>query len=131
MVSKMKMPRYKCHKEVFALKVMQIEEIISNDNYNNSCTIIPEAPYEKFTVDGDYRNKHNPVVGGYYVLYDDGYESFSPQKAFEDGYTLIPESNIEPKIDKDNTHEEIVTGSAVYHVEYKIPYPHIDIFEKD
>ena len=28
-----------------------------------------------------------PHVGGYYVLYEDGYESFSPAKAFEEGYT--------------------------------------------
>jgi hypothetical protein len=26
-------------------------------------------------------------VGGYYILYPDGYTSVSPQKAFEEGYT--------------------------------------------
>ena len=30
-----------------------------------------------------------PRVGGYYVVYADGYASFSPSKAFEDGYTRI------------------------------------------
>lgn len=33
--------------------------------------------------------RHLPVVGGYVVRYEDGYTSFSPAKAFEDGYTLI------------------------------------------
>ena len=27
--------------------------------------------------------------GGYYVRYPDGYESWSPAEAFEDGYTLV------------------------------------------
>jgi hypothetical protein len=30
-----------------------------------------------------------PVIGGYYLLYDDGYESWSPAAAFENGYTRI------------------------------------------
>jgi hypothetical protein len=34
--------------------------------------------------------KHRPQVGGYYVLYEDGYHSFSPAPAFESGYSLIP-----------------------------------------
>ena len=28
-------------------------------------------------------------IGGYYVLYSDGLESWSPKKAFEEGYTKI------------------------------------------
>ena len=30
-----------------------------------------------------------PRVGGYYVVYADGYKSFSPATAFEEGYTKI------------------------------------------
>jgi hypothetical protein len=33
--------------------------------------------------------KHDPQVGGYFVEYEDGYESFSPAKAFEGGYTRL------------------------------------------
>lgn len=33
-----------------------------------------------------YLEKHNPQIGGYYVLYPDGYESWSPAEAFEAGY---------------------------------------------
>lgn len=39
-----------------------------------------------------YVRKHNPQVGGYYVVYADGYESFSPAQAFEEGYTLAPQT---------------------------------------
>jgi len=30
-----------------------------------------------------------PQVGDYYVCYEDGYESWSPAKAFEEGYTRL------------------------------------------
>jgi len=33
--------------------------------------------------------KHKPEVGGYYVVYADGYKSFSPAQAFEEGYTRV------------------------------------------
>ena len=36
-----------------------------------------------------YVEKHAPRVGGYFVRYDDGYESFSPAAAFEGGYTSV------------------------------------------
>jgi len=29
------------------------------------------------------------MPGDYYVVYEDGYKSISPAKAFEEGYTLI------------------------------------------
>jgi len=35
----------------------------------------------------EYLEKHGPQVGGYYVVYKDGYESYSPVDAFEDGYS--------------------------------------------
>ena len=33
--------------------------------------------------------KSAPGVGGYFVRYEDGYESFSPAAAFEGGHTPI------------------------------------------
>ena len=32
--------------------------------------------------------KYAPHVGGYFVRYKDGYESYSPAAAFEEGYSL-------------------------------------------
>ena len=79
-----KMPTYRCHKEVWALK---IEEIATG---TDGAMITPvEEGYAPFFVDGAYLEKHKPEVGGYYVVYKDGYKSFSPAEAFEDGYTKV------------------------------------------
>jgi len=50
--------------------------------------ITPEEDgYATFPVSRKYVLKHNPQVGGYYVVYADGYKSWSPAQAFEEGYT--------------------------------------------
>jgi hypothetical protein len=85
------MPRYRCHKEVFALKIKTVEPDGSAPRgAAGSCIITPhESGYAPFRVDEEYCRKHNPQAGGYYVVYDDGYKSFSPAKAFEEGYRRI------------------------------------------
>ena len=49
-----------------------------------------EKGYAPFEVDAEFMRRNKPEVGGYYVVYEDGYRSYSPAKAFEDGYSLIP-----------------------------------------
>ena len=86
------MPKYKCHKEVWALKIKTIVRDGEGENRetDGSAMLTPEEPgYAPFRVDHEYMRKHNPKVGGYYVVYADGYKSFSPSEAFEDGYTRI------------------------------------------
>lgn len=89
------MPRYKCHKEVWALKIRAVTlnsvlAQLSGNESDGSAVITPEdVGYGDFRVDSDYIRKHNPQAGGYYVVYKDGYKSFSPAEAFEDGYTKI------------------------------------------
>lgn len=79
------MPRYKSHKQVWALKIKTISLSAAGD-----ATITPEeAGYAPFKPEPGYMEKHKPHAGGYYVVYDDGYKSFSPAKAFEEGYTPI------------------------------------------
>ena len=79
------MPKYKCHKEVWALKIKEIE--FESDG---SATITPgEENYQPFKVGANYVHKHKPQTGGYYVVYSDGYASFSPSDAFESGYARI------------------------------------------
>lgn len=87
----MEMPRYKSHKEVWALKIKKIlfsqEETLEVWGY---ATIIPyEEGYSPFKIDDEFIKKHNPQEGGYFVVYEDGYESYSPAEAFEAGYTKI------------------------------------------
>lgn len=80
------MPRYQCHKKVWALK---IDKISLGDNDGGALITPAESGYASFAVDQAYCDKHKPQAGGYYVVYDDGYKSFSPAKAFEEGYTRI------------------------------------------
>lgn len=90
------LPKYECHKVVRALKIKSIVFDDIEGKYiaatSAVATITPEENgYAPFKVDFAYVNKHSPNVGGYYVVYEDGYESFSPAKAFEDGYKKIVE----------------------------------------
>ncbi len=89
------LPRYKCHKIVRALKIAYIvrdNEDDPNAETDGSAMLIPASDgYAPFPVGSEYIRKHNPEKGGYYVVYKDGYTSYSPAKAFEEGYTLIPE----------------------------------------
>lgn len=76
----MELPRYKSHKEVQALKIADVDGVY----------LTPEDPrFKPFEVSQAYIERHKPQVGGYYVVYADGYESFSPAPAFEEGYTLV------------------------------------------
>ena len=80
------MPEYQYHKKIKAFKITYIGEEKS-ERYtvyilrgeHNMCVM----------VSSDYIIKHNPEIGGYYVLFNDSYESYSPAKAFEEGYSLI------------------------------------------
>ena len=89
------MPRYKCHKEVWALKIANCERDSEKAHEENretdgSAIITPhDDGYAPFRVDYEYMRKHNPQVGGYYVVYQGGYKSFSPAEAFEAGYTRL------------------------------------------
>lgn len=81
------MPRYKCHKEVWALK---IAEIRGQSKTGVGAVIVPaDEGFGPFFVDDHYLAKHAPRAGGYFIQYADGYLSFSPAEAFEDGYTKI------------------------------------------
>jgi hypothetical protein len=87
--AEIEMPRYKCHKEVWALKIKAIE-FEANSAEDGTAIIRPaEDGYAPFVVSREYMDKHKPEAGGYYVVYADGYKSFSPAKAFEDGYSPV------------------------------------------
>jgi hypothetical protein len=83
------MPKYRSHKEVWALKIKFLGQL-----ENGGLRITPEEPgYGAFDVDPKFVPKHDaarPSVGWYYVVYKDGYSSFSPAEPFEEGYTRIP-----------------------------------------
>ena len=79
------LPQYQCHKKVWGLKIACVEYLPNNMvalQFHNRTF----APIEVST-----ENRPKPSNDWYYVVYKDGYHSFSPTKAFEDDYTLITE----------------------------------------
>ena len=70
-------PEWRCHKIVRASKILEIKA--------NMLTL--EGIEKPAKVTEMYLSRNRPEPGGYFVIYDDGYESYSPKKAFEEGYS--------------------------------------------
>lgn len=90
------MPKYQSYKKVWALKIAKLEPMLNGsitspeDEHDGTMLMTPEEEgYGQIVLDADYVRKHNPQSGGYYVVYEDGYKSWSPANAFEEGYKLI------------------------------------------
>ena len=84
------LPRWKCHKEVHAVKITGVVDPTAPGNESDGGRLLEVAgPYLPIYVRRDFVQKHKPEAGGYYVVYDDGYTSYSPAKAFENGYTPV------------------------------------------
>lgn len=79
------LPRYRCHKVVWALQIARIE----HQAFGSVTLHFQRDGFAPMTKDSGWASKHQPRVGGYWVRYQDGYESFSPPEAFEAGYTEI------------------------------------------
>lgn len=83
------MPLYASHKRVRALEIKSCTEIpgsIARDLVFADETFSPTAR------PGSLFARYVPVPGDFYVVYEDGYESFSPRKAFLEGYRLHEDS---------------------------------------
>lgn len=92
--SAMKLPKYKCHKEVRAAKIVAVENgddgkarVLTVRIDGNDHRIVPGEGWWKRAAIPDV----TAIASGYYVQYDDNYASWSPAKAFEDGYTRVVE----------------------------------------
>lgn len=83
---KLELPLYQCHKQVRAAKIIDIESHESDGVGSHTMVLAPQG--RVFLTDA-WKDRFNPEVGGYYVVYEDGYTSYSPTEAFEKGYTLI------------------------------------------
>lgn len=85
------MTRYRSHKEVWALKIKEIIDPTEPGNESDGSRILvfEDGCYADMRVDHEYVHKHNPQADGYYVVYKDGYKSWSPAEAFEEGYTRV------------------------------------------
>jgi hypothetical protein len=81
-----KMPRYQSHKEVRALKIASV----STASLGKVKLTFADTYFAAHEVDANMVERYMPSEGDYFVVYADGYQSISPVKAFEEGYTKIP-----------------------------------------
>lgn len=79
---------YRSHKNVKASPITSIGKKTSSD----TATVLVVDGSEPFTPNVS-EMADNAAVGDYAVIYEDGYRSVSPKKAFEDGYTQILEAS--------------------------------------
>lgn len=85
-----KLPRWRSHKQVWADRI--VESRIHTHGGLDRIDIWTLEGGGTVQVFGSLRSRvptDRSPVGGYYVLYDDGYESWSPASAFEDGYRRV------------------------------------------
>lgn len=73
------LPQYRSHKIVGAAKIAEIWDGDKLDLY----------PHGMVKVGADWIREKRAEKGGYYVAYEDGYTSYSPAKAFEEGYRPV------------------------------------------
>lgn len=83
------MPKYVCHKTVRALKIKQLSKASRTDGSIQTIIYPEDEGFAPFELEASYVAKHNPQKGGYYVVYEDGYKSYSPAAAFKNGYTRV------------------------------------------
>ncbi len=87
------MPEYLCHKKVRALKIKDIVKkpvFLGIEQVGSNYDLIFEDPeFSAHTVTEQFMRRSHCKAGGYLVRYEDGYVSYSPPQAFEDGYTRV------------------------------------------
>lgn len=85
--------KYRCHKVVQAAEIKALEEM-PNTIQPGGETILRHAVLEDGSRYGSKElfSRGTPAVGDFIVIYDDGYISWSPRKAFLDGYSPIDHS---------------------------------------
>ena len=86
------MPRYQSHKKIWGLKIKEVTyyriEPRSETDGSGMLSFV-EKEYSDRKVSPDYMRKHKPKANGYFVVYEGGYESWSPADVFEAGNTRI------------------------------------------
>ncbi len=93
-----KMPRYRCHKEVRAVRISDRNTIIGHTiiHADNSVSLAIDERDGGGMVRVEHAvvQRYFPQPGDYLVVYEPGgYRSISPRKVFEEGYARIPDDD--------------------------------------
>lgn len=102
-----KLPQWKCHKVVRAAKILGVAEDSDPPRLQLDTVPISDAPIPRGGLSPNGLLPAN-FIGGYYVVYEDGYTSYSPAEAFEAGYTRLPDG-----LDGLQPHQQRVVIEAV------------------
>jgi hypothetical protein len=78
----LQMPQYVGHKTVGALQIRSIEPM--DGGTHRLCF---HGTDQMLTTEPGWVERHGAQAGGYFVKYEDGYRSWSPQAAFDKAYT--------------------------------------------
>ena len=81
-------PRYVSHKKVWALQIKSVGGKTGNIEAPGRWLEFEKPDYAPLMAPEEMFARYTPTAGDYYVVYADGYRSFSPKKAFEEGYRL-------------------------------------------
>ena len=90
------MPSYISHKRVWALKIAKVH----TDEDGQGIALQFENPLFAMRAFTSSQLEHKPIPepGMYFVQYADGYFSFSPESAFEEGYSPAEEEPVVEKV---------------------------------
>ena len=84
------MDKFRCTKTVEAFQINEIEIIPQPQDGLRDAILHPvDKGVGAKVMSGLWMERHQPEVGGYFVRYKDGYESYSPAEAFEEGYKPV------------------------------------------
>lgn len=81
------LPEYRCIKTVRAAKITAVKPDGTEGAW------LEFSDDQRVWVDREFILKHDPKAGGWFVVYKDGYCSWSPGNAFEEGYVPADESD--------------------------------------
>lgn len=84
--------KYKSHKVVEAAQILSMEYPGNLEGFDDNFAIYTTLDKGLIRVSRSWCQRHEPEEGGYIVRYEDGYMSYSPQRAFEKGYSQIEET---------------------------------------
>lgn len=80
------LPLWQSHKRVHGDAIVEIRPV---GTQGDTCWVLACGTIIGVETVKEVTKRSSPIVGDYFVLYEDGYESWSPKKAWEDGYTRI------------------------------------------
>jgi len=86
------LPQWRSHKIVRAAPIRAVYAT-EGDNPPGWIVYLDGGPdpdgFPSIYVKPELFSRYMPKPGDYFVVYDDGYESVSPKKAFEEGYSCL------------------------------------------